>query len=132
MQRPFRDRVISQFTVFSASYQATAGMDLTKPPFTRHEGVLRDRQTYRPCQELGSELRERGVEALVYWSARAHGREKNIALFTPAALRSRKHRNPRHGICETRAAGVSFRIGESLYDFPREDFLVDGNLPVPA
>lgn len=132
MQQPFSERVISQFTIFEASYHTDEGMDLTMPPFVRHEAVLRDRQRYRPCQELGSELRDQGTEAIVYWSARAAGREMNIALFTPAALRSRKHRNPRHGICETRAAGVSFRVGAALHELPREQFLLDGRLPVPA
>jgi hypothetical protein len=132
MAVPFRDRVISQFTVFDATYRTEQGLDLSRPPFARHEPVLRHRAVYAPCQALGSVLRERGVEAITYLSARTPDRALNVALFAPAALRSRKHRNPRPGVCESRVEQVSFRFGGNLYAFPRGDFLVDGVLPTPA
>ncbi|NNL54201.1 MAG: RES domain-containing protein, partial [Woeseia sp.] len=56
----------------------------------------------------------------------------NIALFTPDALRSRKHRNPRHGLAETRDDGVTFRFGDELHSFKRSDFLHNGRFPIPA
>jgi hypothetical protein len=132
MEQPFSDRVVSQFTVFDALYRTDRGLDLAQPPFVRHEAVLRHKAEYRPCQMLGSELRERDIEAIVYLSARTRGREQNIALFSPGALRSRKHRNPRHGLCESRPTGVSFRLAGELHHFPREEFLHDGAFPLPA
>ncbi|MBT8099023.1 MAG: RES family NAD+ phosphorylase [Gammaproteobacteria bacterium] len=132
MQAPFADRVISQFTVFEASYQTDFGMDLSKPPFLKHAAVLRHKADYLPCQLLGTELRERGIEAIVYLSARAAGDELNVALLSPLALRSRKHRNPRHGLCEIRPDAVSFRLGDELHVLKREAFLFEGRLPVPA
>jgi hypothetical protein len=132
MHTPFRERVISQFTVFEAMYRSSSGFDLSLPPFARHESTLRDRVNYLPCQALGTVLREKGVEAILYLSARAPGDAFNVALFRPAALRSRKHRNPRHGLAETRLEGVSFRFGNQVLEYPREDFLVDGRLPIPA
>ena len=72
------------------------------------------------------------AEAILYLSARAPGEAINIALFSPAALRSRKHRNPRHGLAESRVDGVSFRFGKEVLDYPRENFLVNGLLPIPA
>lgn len=132
METPFRDRVISQFTVFEANYQTDNGINLTHPPFAKHAAVLRHKARYEPCQVLGSELRERGIEAISYWSARTQTDEINIALFSPDALRSRKHRRPRHGICETRAEGVSFRYFGELYEFHRDQFLYRGRFPAPA
>lgn len=132
MEKPFSDRVISQFTVFEANYQTDKGMDLSRPPFARHKAVLRHKSRYLPCQLLGTELRERGIGAITYLSARADGDEINVALFSPAALRSRKHRNPRHGICESRSAQVSFRLGDDLHVFDRERFLDEGRFPIPA
>jgi len=55
-----------------------------------------------------------------------------VTLFVPEALRSRKHRNPRHGLAETRRDGVSFRFGDALYSFRRKDFLYNGKFPIPA
>lgn len=132
MERAFDDRVISQFTVFEARYRTDHGMDLARAPFQRHESVLRHRSRYRPCQELGSVLREKGVEAIAYLSARASGRETNVALFRPTALRSRRHRNPRHGLCELLPERVTFRLGSELHDYPRAAFLDGGVFPRPA
>jgi len=132
MATPFSDRVISQFTVFEAMYSTRSGLDLSQPPFAEHEKVLRHPADYEPCQVLGSLLREEGIEAMLYLSARTHDDSLNVALYTPDALRSRKHRNPRPGICESAHERVSFRFGDELFEFPREAFLVDGRIPVPA
>jgi hypothetical protein len=132
MQKPFKERVIIQFTVFEAMFQTSAGLNLTQAPFKKHEEVLRHKSDYRPCQNLGRVLRDKGIEAIIYLSARTREHELNVALFSPAALRSRKHRNPRHVLCETRVNQVTFRLGSDQYDFPRENFLVNGQLPIPA
>lgn len=132
MKKPFADRVISQFTVFEAMYRTEQGIDLAQGPFVRHSDALRHKSNYAACQELGSVLRESGIEAVTYWSARSREDALNVALFVPRALRSRKHRNPRHGLCETRVGGVSFRLGDDVFEYPREDFLVDDQLPTPA
>ena len=132
MQTPFEDRVISQFTVFEAMYNTEHGIDLSERPFRRHAAVLRHKSDYGPCQALGSVLRDRDIAAILYLSARTEDEALNIALFSPDALRSRKHRNPRDGICETRHESVSFRLAGQLYEYPRAAFLEDGKLPQPA
>jgi hypothetical protein len=132
METPFRDRVISQFTVFEASYMTEKGIDLRAAPFAKYGAVLRHKSRYLPCQLLGTELRERGIAAITYFSARAEDDATNIALFTPEALRSRKHRNPKHGLAETRRDGVTFRYGNVLHSFGRGEFLHKGEFPIPA
>jgi hypothetical protein len=132
METPFADRVISQHTRFEARYQTDRGRRLDAPPFSRHETVLRHPAHYGPCQALGTVLRTSDAAAFTYLSARAPGQECNIALLQPAALRSRRHRNPVNGLCETRPEGVQFRFGRELTWFPREQFLVRGRLPQPA
>lgn len=132
MKKPFKDRVISQFTVFEAMYRTEKGLDLSAPPFAKYEKVLRHKSNYPPCQALGSVLRERGIEGMIYLCARTPDSELNIALFSPSALRSRQHKNARHGLCETRSDEVTFRLGDDQYAFLREDFLDGGTLPMPA
>ncbi|MDZ7645617.1 MAG: RES family NAD+ phosphorylase [Woeseiaceae bacterium] len=83
METPFADRVISQFTVFDANFRTGQGLDLSQPPFDRHESTLRHPVDYGPCQLLGTELRERGIEAITYLSARSRERAMNVALFSP-------------------------------------------------
>lgn len=132
MQTPFAERVISQHTVFEARYQTSEGYDLRQLPFTKHAAALGHKSDYGPCQQLGSILREREIEAIQYVSARAPGRESCLALFSPRALRSRNHLNPRRGLCETSADQVTFSLGEQLHCFPRTEFLEEGRLPSPA
>lgn len=132
MQRPFTGRVISQHSRFEANYRTEAGLALGQPPFARYEATLRHPSSYLPCQELGRVLREAGVTAFTYVSARAVGRHDNVALLSPAALRSRTPRKPVRGLCETRPEGVQFRFGDERFWFGREQFLVAGCLPQPA
>jgi len=132
MRRPFRDRVISQFTVFEAQYQTAQGLKLTRPPFVKHTQTLRHKAHYTPCQDLGSVLREREIVAITYYSARSANDEQNIALFSPDGLRSRKHMRPRHGLSETHTEGVKFRLGDELRSYARETFFYRGTFPQPA
>lgn len=132
MEKPFADRVISQVTAFEANYQTEKGLDLTKAPFAKYKSVLRHKSNYGPCQLLGTELRARGIAAITYFCARSKEESVNVALFAPDALRSRKHRKPRHGLAETRPDGVTFRFGDTLYSFDRKDFLHNGRLPLSA
>jgi len=132
METPFAERVISQFTVFDASFRTERGFDLAEPPFDCHETVLRHPADYESCQLLGTELRQHGIEAVTYLSARTPERAHNVALFSPKALRSRRHRNPRHGFCETRFEEVTFTAAGELHRLPRAQFLYRGRLPEPA
>ena len=50
METPFKDRVISQFTVFDAAYQTDIGVDLTQPPFAKHAPVLRHSPVICPAR----------------------------------------------------------------------------------
>ncbi len=132
MERPFQDRVISQHTAFEARYQTDNGLELQHAPFRRHAEVLQHKSDYRATQALGTVLRERGVAAFTYVSARAREAELNIALLKPQALRSRKHLNPVRVIAETRSDNVQFRHAGTVYRFEREQFLVGRRLPLPA
>lgn len=132
MSTPFSDRVISQHTVFEARYQSDVAFDLRRTPFLKHEAVLRHKAEYAPCQWLGTVLRERGATAIRYLSARSPDDESCIALFSPTALKSRKHLKPRLGLCETQLDGVTFSIGDDLHRFERRAFLHDGEFPLPA
>lgn len=132
MEIPFRERVVSQHTVFEAQYQTDRGLDLRRDPFGAFSDALRHKARYAPSQQLGTELREREVVAISYFSARACGDEPNVALFAPTGLRSRKHLSPRQVLCETHVDGVSFRLGGTLRNYPRARFLYQGRLPQPA
>lgn len=131
----FKDRVISQHTLFEARYKTALGFDLSKPPLSEHAPTLTHPSNYLPCQNLGSALRELGCEAFIYRSARVQegvDQGNNIALLQPAALQSRKHRNPQPVICESTSALVLLRYRDQVLRFDRAQFTVAGALPLPA
>ncbi|AGA92138.1 RES domain-containing protein [Thioflavicoccus mobilis 8321] len=131
---PPSGRLLTQHSVFAARWQAARGVRLQDPPCADHEPILRDPQDYRATQRLGSALREVGVGAIEYRSARDAEGGINVALFQPDALVSRTPLRPQAWLCETSAARVRFTCpdGQQLHELPIEGFLIDGVLPRPA
>ncbi|MFK7912865.1 MAG: RES family NAD+ phosphorylase [Pseudomonadales bacterium] len=131
----FRDRVISQHTLFEARFQTSAGFDLSQAPLNEDHEILTHPSDYQACQNLGSALRERDCEAFIYRSARVGEQVtqgNNVALLQPAALQSRKHRNPQPVLCESTRELVLLRHRARVWRFEREQFTNAGELPQPA
>ncbi|WP_237750926.1 RES family NAD+ phosphorylase [Gallaecimonas xiamenensis] len=121
----------TQHSLFAFHYRTDRGEKLQDWP---EQAKLTDPVHYGYCQDLGGRLRERGVEAFEYRSARCLEGELNLALFTPRALLSKRPRRQSRWLCEVGPDGVSFLGGEGndLYLFPIDLFWVDGKLPMPA
>lgn len=133
-QPPPSGRLLTQHTAFAARIRTRNGMRLHAPPFAAHERALRDPVRYAATQRLGAALREYGVEAFEYLSARDVRRGINVALFAPRALASPRPLWQQAWLCQTRAEEVAFsRAGDGeVRRFPIAQFLVDGRLPQPA
>ncbi len=131
-RQPFKNRVVSQHTVFSARFNTKAGLDISKQPFSRRRKVLTSKFDYGPTQALGAALRKSEIQAFIYQSARTLKPAFNVALFTPRALRSRKPVLQQRALCEARPERVSFRHEQEIWTFERAAFLIDGQLPQPA
>lgn len=131
---PPAGRLLTQHSVFRARWRTERGLRLQAPPCAEHEALLRHPADYVPTQRLGRALREAGIGAFEYLSARDAAAGVNVGLFEPAALVSRKPLGLQHWFCETRPTLVSFSpaTGSALHRFALEDFLADGVLPRPA
>jgi hypothetical protein len=123
----------TRHTLFGAEIDARRAVRLQAPPFDAYEASLTDRAVYAATQALGTAMREAGIEAFEYRSARDAGRGLNVALFTPAAFAGRDPTGLHEWLCETGATTVRFysRHGGGLFEYPLETFLVDGRLPAP-
>ncbi|MEK1905154.1 MAG: RES family NAD+ phosphorylase [Pseudomonas sp.] len=132
---PPSGRILSEHSSFEARYQVERGIRLHQPPFSAYREQLTDRSDYRATHQLGSAMREAGVEAFEYPSARCPQQGINVALYAPQALSERRPRNLTPWLCETTAGYVAFKRAQST-DTPRrfalELFLVEGQLPQPA
>lgn len=131
---PPSGRLLTQHTVFRARYRSPRGLRLQDPPCAAYANVLRHPCDYAPTQALGRRLRDSGVAAIEYASARDPAGGLNVGLFSPAALASRRPLDPQPWLCETRASGVAFSGGteRAVHAFPIELFQVEGRLPLPA
>ena len=123
----------TELTIFSAAYDVTHGLRLHAPPFSRFEVKLGDPQHYKDTQQLGQAMREEGIQGFEYVSARDRNRGVNLAFFTAKAFSRPMPCWQQSWICETREETVSYfsrQYGTRF--FPRNDFLVNGELPLPA
>ncbi|CAM3779875.1 RES family NAD+ phosphorylase [Castellaniella denitrificans] len=128
------DAIQSQHTLFSVGYRTEHGLRLQDPPFDAHRAALADPARYQATQSLGTAMREAGVEAFEYRSARDPAQGLCVGLFTPRALAGKSPRDMRPWLCQLSAREVAFKPvgGRAVHTYPLDAFLVDGRLPMPA
>jgi hypothetical protein len=124
----------TRHTAFEVDIRTDRGLRLQAPPFDAYAAELTSRTDYTATQSLGRAMREHGIEAFEYRSARDVEAGLNVALFTPVALAGKRPTRQVEWLCETRADLVRFYAHElrAVLQFPLQQFLVDGTLPTPA
>jgi hypothetical protein len=126
----------TDLTVFRAKVRIARGLDLAAPPFNPWRSRLASKTSYAETQPIGTRMREEGVEAFRYASAREAQGGTNIGLFTPRAFAGRRpHALQTWRSVATRASVELVKrdyFDSQAYRFARETFLVRGTLPHPA
>ena len=129
------ERLTTGHSSFHARVVTERGIALEQAPFIHHAARISDPARYDASQALGGVMREAGVAAFTYPSAR-HAGGINAGVFELQAIRSRKPERMQHWVCTTTTRTISFiRLhgkDEQHHDFRRDQFLVDGALPAPA
>ncbi|UTA49059.1 RES family NAD+ phosphorylase [Simiduia sp. 21SJ11W-1] len=135
---PFPKAVVSQHTSFRVRGHGERGVNLTLPPFAEHTDALRSPEDYRAAQALGSDMREAGVQVVIYLSARdRRASALNGAVFDPQVFAKSQPQRFQAWTCHATTEAVRFIAapgatpGREIFAFTREDFLVDGRLPMP-
>jgi hypothetical protein len=123
-------------TAFTVRFRTSKGLDLTRAPFDARREEIASPTSYAASQALGSEMRESGVEAFRFPSARDSARGTNIGIFTPAAFGAARPRSFETWHCTASRERVEVVrrdfFEERAFTFPRGEFLVDDGLPAPA
>ncbi len=134
VEEEFPNPVIrASYDLFSARFKCEPGLDLTKAPFTTYTDTLQHKANYQPTQALGSELRAAEIQGITYQSARCPKTGLNVAIFEPAGLISKKPVQLLKCYCEATRSRVVLKLDRTQFlEFPRDLFLLDGNLPEPA
>jgi hypothetical protein len=124
---------LSSFRVKVASVRA---IDLCAPPYSGYAAEIASKVSYDTTQQLGTMLREHHIEIVRYPSARDALFGTNLALFSPLAFREKKPHDFLNWRCFCTKTKVEFTertfFERRRFEFPREDFLVNGRLPTPA
>jgi hypothetical protein len=130
------DIVTTWHTAFTVRMRTERGIDLTRAPFGAHRESIASPSAYTDTQALGRDMREAGVEAFRYPSARDRDGGVNIGVFTAAVFGSARPRQLEtwHSSATRQAVDLVRHdfSGASTFTFRREQFLVDGRLPAPA
>jgi hypothetical protein len=134
METPPSRPLTTQHSLFGTQITTARGMRLQHPPFDGYRPLLAHRSEYTETQALGSLMREAGIEAFEFVSARDPEAGINVALFTPAALATREPEFVQPWLCETGGQTVRYdsRTQQSAWAFGLDTFTVDGRLPAPA
>lgn len=126
------------FTAFSTQVTTQKGLYLTQPPFSEHRALISSPICYQASQTLGKSMRDAGVQAFCYYSARTKDTKNNIALFTPKAFPQKKPNrlSLQTWQCIANQEGIEFirlsTMSVESRQFPLESFLVEKELPFPA
>lgn len=130
---PPSGKLVTAHTVFGAAYRSEKGLRLQDPPFDEYRTRIANPASYEASQRLGHELRQAGIEAFQFPSARDQENGINVALFTAKALRRKQPMFQQQWLCETDAERVMFfSVGQDSYWYQKDSFLLDGELPSPA
>jgi hypothetical protein len=129
------DALELDLSAFRAAFDSPRGVDLTRAPFAAHREAISSPVTYAESQPLGREMREAGVEACLFDSAREAG-GVNVALFTPRAFAARKPSAPESWRCVATRRFVELMkkdvFRRVVHRFERGQFEVGGRLPAPG
>jgi hypothetical protein len=131
---PVKPVMRSEHTLFSVDYRTPMGIRLQDSPFDRHEAALRHPAEYQPTQQLGQAMREAGVHAFEYLSARDANKGICIGLFDSDVFVQQQPLTIQPWLCQLNANEVSFKAnhGTELYRFGIEQFLFHDELPRPS
>ena len=128
--------VETELSAFTVRIRTGRGIDLTARPFRRWRSALTSKTSYAATQPLGRAMREAGVEAFRYESARDVRGGVNIGVFRAAAFAARKPSRFEtwHCLATRSAVEMSKRdyFARRAHIFPCRDFLVRRKLPHPA
>jgi hypothetical protein len=128
--------LVAELSLFRVPLRTGRGIDLVREPFARFKSRIASPTDYDACQRLGREMREAGVEAFRYPSARDAEGGTNVALFTPSAFAATQPDEVEawHLVASRERIEVAKRdfFKPRAWVFPRSDFEIDGRLPAPA
>jgi hypothetical protein len=132
MASPPPRRIRTRHTLFQAPYATGRGLRLQDPLCAAHHATLTHPADYTATQTLGAAMREAGIEAFEFPSARCPEGGVNVALFTPSALAATRPAYTEEWWCDVDGEQVTFLNAATRHTqcFAATLFHMDGRLPL--
>jgi len=130
--------VVTQLTAFIAQIKTDNAIKLMEEPFLQSTNNISSPVDYSASQVLGTAMRECGIQAFNYQSARDPETGVNIGIFTSSAFAKKQpERNSfQSWQCVADHRSVEFLRTSAFeidaFNFSIDMFLVNGELPFPA
>lgn len=128
--------ITAELTAFTVRVHVRRGVDLAAPPFDAERDAIASPTDYSATQALGAAMRDAGVEAFRFPSARDPDGGINVGVLTPAAFGRAQPRGFATWWCTATRQRVEVVRRDYLkresFVFERRQFLVRGRLPAPA
>lgn len=131
---PVKNTIRTEHTLFTVGYQSDKGIQLQNPPFLEHIDLIAHPTNYSHAQQLGTAMRNDGVELFEYPSARDQGHAPCVALFSGDSFKQRQPLKREQWFCDVSQDAVVFKAVDSptILKFGIDQFLQDGVFPLPA
>ncbi|MDA3877790.1 MAG: RES family NAD+ phosphorylase [Halothiobacillus sp.] len=124
----------TQHLLFEADYATLDGLRLQGLECESYRVVIANPSDYTATQAMGTAMRDAGIRAFEYPSARSPVGGVNVGLFEPDALAADRPTSMQYWLCKTSTDQVVFnaRDPDRLIGFALDEFTVNGVLPQPA
>ena len=132
-ETPFPKVIQSEHSLFFVRVSSTNTLDLTQIADSEIQNQLTDPASYSLTQKVGQQARQDGADLLRYFSARSQEQGINVAIDNHTIIQSEKPEEKVEYICQLDPQTGILRFSQPRsfpVMFTREQFLLDGNLPV--
>lgn len=132
-ETPFPKVIQSQHSLFFVEVLSTNTVDLTQISDSQVQRQLTDPISYSVTQKVGQQARKNGADLLRYFSARSQRLGINVAIDNHTIIQSEKPEDKVEYICQLDPQTGILRFSQPRtfpVMFTREQFLVEGNLPL--
>lgn len=123
-------------TAFKINIFSQRAIDLCTAPFSKYRDYITSPISYQDSQELGSNMRQDGVEIFISYSSRSKKNGKNVNIFSPNAFSKEQvvEKTFQHYTCYFNKKSVEFyplisTSGVRPIVFDVETFYIDDRFP---
>lgn len=132
-ETPFPKTIQSEHSLFFVKVLSNHALDLTQISDIDIQKHLTDPQSYVLSQKVGQHARQNDADLLRYYSARCQQQGINVAIDNHSIIQSEKPEDKVEYICQLDPQTGILRFSQPRtfpVMFTREQFLVDGDLPL--